>query len=150
MKHLLFCFALLAFGAPAQVQAQQDTTLQILDDLQFDVRSVKVAGDTAVIDLFLLSSQKGEREFRMNTYASTVVDQQENDHMYTQIRMGRVQIRIEDRQNYLNHILQRDVPVALHVTVAGWKQSYGQPSAVRVVFEDSREDGKFREFKIKL
>ena len=86
----------------------------------------------------------------MNTYASTLVDQKDNDILYTQIQMGRVRIHIDDRQNYLNHILSMDVPVSLQFKVAGWKKENGLPQAVKIVFEDSREPGRFRQITVRL
>ena len=147
LKKILF---FLALSLPFLVAAQEDTTVLILDDLQFDVRSVKMSKDTAIIDLYVISSLRQQREFKMNTYASTVVDQQENDVMYTEIQMGRVRIHINDRQNYLNHILSMDVPVPLQFKVAGWKKENGLAQAVKIVFEDSREPGRFRQIKVQL
>lgn len=135
---------------PFFATAQEDTTVLILDDLQFDVQSVNMSGDTAEINLFVISSLRQQREFKMNTYASTVVDKNENDHMYTQIQMGRVSIDLADRQNYLNYLLSMDQPASLKFRVAGWKKENGPPQAVKVVFEDSREPGRFRQIRVKL
>ncbi|MCL7988282.1 hypothetical protein M8998_10065 [Sphingobacterium sp. lm-10] len=147
LKKILF---FLAFSLPFLLAAQEDTTVLILDDLQFDVRSVKMNKDTAIVDLYVISSLRQEREFKMNTYASTLVDKKDNDVMYSQIQMGRVRIDISDRQNYLNHILTMDIPVALQFKVAGWKKENGPPQAVKIVFEDSREPGRFRQIKVQL
>lgn len=135
---------------PFCVAAQQDTTVQSLDDIQFDVKSAQVEGDTATVALFLISLARGEREFKMNTYASVVEDARYNDHMYSSIQMGRVMVRLEDRQNYLHYLLAQDTPVPLTIKVANWREANGKPTAVRIVFEDSREEGRFREVSVKL
>ncbi len=140
----------LLWGLPLALVAQEDTTVLLLDDLQFDVRSVNVSKDTAIVDLYVISSLRQQREFKMNTFASTVVDQNDKELMYTQIQMGRVRIHINDRQNYLNHVMAMDVPVALQFKVAGWKKENGLPEAVNIVFEDSRESGRFRQIKVRL
>lgn len=140
----------LVFSFPFLLAAQEDTTVLLLDDLQFDVQSVKMNKDTAIVDLFVISSLRQQREFKMNTYASTLLDQKDNDILYTQIQMGRVRIHIDDRQNYLNHILSMDVPVSLQFKVAGWKKENGLPQAVKIVFEDSRESGRFRQITVRL
>ena len=143
-------FLFLAFTFPFLLAAQEDTTVLLLDDLQFDVQSVKVNKDTAIVDLFVISSLRQQREFKMNTYASTLVDQKDNDILYTQIKMCRVRIHIDDRQNYLHYILSMDVPVSLQFKVAGWKKENGLPQAVKIVFEDSREPGRFRQITVRL
>lgn len=147
LKQILLIMLLLS---PFYLVAQQDTTVLILDDIQFDVKSIRVVDDTSTVELFLISLSKGEREFKMNTFASVVEDAQYNDHMYTTIQMDRIQIRFEDRQNYLHYLLAADKPVMLTFKVANWHKEYGKPQALRIVFEDSKEEGRFRELSVKL
>lgn len=149
MRLILFISALL-FSLPLFVSAQQDTTTTTLDDLQFDVKSVSVKDDTLTIAFFVLSYQRGEREFKLNTFASQIVDAKDDDHLYSSILFGRVFIDIEDRQNYLSYVLQEDTPVAVQVKVGNWQKQYGKPQAIRLVFEDSEEQGRFRELRLKL
>lgn len=139
----LLCISLFAF-------AQEDTTTTTLDDIQVDVKKVAVVKDTAIIDLFVISYQKHEREFKLNTFASQIIDAKHNDHLYSSILFGRVHISIADRQNYLNYVLPENKPVSVRIKVNNWKKEYGKPQAIRVIFEDSEEEGRFRELRVRL
>lgn len=147
-KHLSLLIGLLSISLFAV--AQEDTTITALDEIQVDVKKVSLVKDTAIIDLFVISDQKGEREFKLNTFASQIVDAKHNDHLYSSILFGRVFISIEDRQNYLHYVLPENAPVAVQIKVSNWKKEYGKPQAIRLVFEDSEEEGRFRELRVKL
>lgn len=146
----LFLIALTGFYSNA-VQAQSnDTTLLVLDELQFDVADSYVKNDTAFIELFVINTDYANREFKMNNYASLIVDEQDDEHFFTEIRMNRVLIRLEDQTNYLHYMLTQDIPVSLQFKVANWTTERGHPQAVKIVFEDKQEAGRFRELKVYL
>ncbi len=136
-------FYILLSGCLAAQEQNEDTLKNIKDNIQIDVKSVstKEHSDTLSIELFLISYQMDPREFKLNTYATQVVDSTGNSHLFTTIQMGRVQVRLTDQQNYLHYLLEEDVPVPLTIEVGNWKGK--KASKVRVVFEDSTEEGKF-------
>lgn len=120
-----------------------DGTKNIKDDIQVDVKSVdiKAEGDTLSIALFLISYQMPPREFKLNTYATQVIDREGGEHLCSSMEMGRVLVHLADRQNYLHYLLEEDTPVPLTIKIGDWQE--GEPSKVRLVFEDSTEEGRF-------
>ncbi|WP_437919288.1 hypothetical protein [Sphingobacterium sp. LRF_L2] len=134
---LLCCCCNLSF-------AQEDPTRNVLDDVQIDLKHVKLdpEHDTLTVELFLISYQRQPREFKLNTYATQVTDDAGERHFFTSIEMGRVLLRLADKQNYLHYLLEDDVPVSLTIKVADWK-SKAVPRKIALVFEDSTEEGKF-------
>ncbi|MBE8714032.1 hypothetical protein C4F49_10105 [Sphingobacterium sp. KB22] len=128
-------------------QTEERVPLEI-DDLQIDVKSVKVDSktDTAVIELFLISLGRNPREFKLNVFGTQVIDEKSNSNFITTIKFGRVLVSLADRQNYLHYLLQPDMPVLLSIKVANWsKTNKTKPAQVKLVFEDSKEVGKFIE-----
>lgn len=136
-------FYILLSGSLTAQEQNEGTLNNIKDNIQIDVKSVstKEDSDTLSIDLFLISYQMDPREFKLNTYATQVVDSTGNSHLFSNIQMGRVQVRLTDQQNYLHYLLEEDVPVPLTIEIGNWKGK--KASAVRLVFEDSTEEGKF-------
>lgn len=126
--------------------------LMVVDDIQIDVKNVSLSpkGDTAIVELFLISYQKDPREFKLNTFASGVVDSQGRPYLYTAMQMGKVMLRVEDRQNYLHYLLEQDIPVLLQIKTASWVKQWGKPRAVKLAFEESTEEGKFLEVDVSL
>lgn len=59
--------------------------------------------------------------------------------------MGRVNIRFEDKQNYLHYLLQPDTPVELTVLADNIAPEAEAIHLVKLVFEDSTEEGRFLE-----
>src|SRR5690606_40627615 len=113
----------------------------VVDDIQIDDERVQQYAETLIIDLFLISYKMEPREFKLNTFASPVVDEKGQLHLYTTLTMGRVMTRIEDRMNYLHYLLEEDEPVSFQVKIANWKG--GRPQKLLLDFEDSEEIGKF-------
>lgn len=132
--------------------AQEEVISMEVDDIQIDVKDVYLSkkGDTATVKLFLISLTKNPREFKMNTFASGVIDTSGKPALYASMEMGRVKVVITDRQNYLHYFLERDEPVLLKIKTANWKKQWGKPQVVKLTFEDSEEEGKFLEVEIKL
>lgn len=117
----------------------------VVDDIQIDIREVSVKGDSAVVDLFLISYKKNAREFKLNTFASGLVDSQGTPYLYKSMKMGRISVDVSHRQNYIHYLLEQDVPVSLRVVTPNWKKQWGKPRQVKLSFEDSEEEGKFLE-----
>lgn len=138
---------LLVFCGFFKVKGQE---AYVIDDIQIDVKSMRLdqKKDTLTIDFFLISYQKGVREFKLNTYATQVLDYEGVGHMYANMKMGRVLVRLADRQNYLHYLLEEDVPVPFRLRVANWGDK--DPSKVVFVFEDSAEEGKFIDATVNL
>src|SRR5690606_6922620 len=88
------------------VSLAQEASPLVVDDIQVDVKDVKVSvkGDSVTVDLFLISYKKDPREFRLNTFASGVVDSKGTPYLYAHMQLGRVKIDVSDRQNYLNYL----------------------------------------------
>lgn len=145
MKRLLFLLYLpLCWLSSNTLLAQeQEPEKNIKDDIQVDVKSTKinVGGDTLSIELFLISYQMDPREFKLNTFATQIVDNEGDKHLFTTMKMGRVLVQLADRENYLHYLLEEDIPVPLTIHVGDWKGK--KASKVLLVFEDSKEEGKF-------
>jgi hypothetical protein len=139
-------FASLSFGQ------DEEKPLVVVDDIQIDVKDVSLSpkGDTAIVELFLISYQKNPREFKLNTFASGVVDSQGKPYLYASIQMGKVRLNLEDKQNYLHYLLEQDLPVLLRIKTAAWTQRWGKPKQLNLTFEDSTEEGKFLEVGVDL
>src|SRR5690606_20579082 len=143
---LYFLFLTLGILLSGDLLAQkqdEDSLKNIKDDIQVDVKSVRTIanGDTLSIELFLISYQMDPREFKLNTFATQVLDSEGNRHLITRMKMGRVLVQLADRQNYLHYLLEEDMPVSLTMQVGDWKGK--KASKVILVFEDSTEEGRF-------
>jgi len=134
------------------ISLAQEASPLVIDDIQVDVKDVMIStkGDSVTVDLFLISYKKDPREFRLNTFASGVVDSKGIPYLYASMQMGRVKIDVSDRQNYLNYLLEPDEPVMLRLKTGAWKKQWGKPQQVKLTFEDSVEEGKFLEATIDL
>lgn len=122
----------------------------VIDDIQVDVKEVIAKGDSAVVELFLISYKKNPREFKLNTFASGIADSQGTPYLYKTMQMGRILATVEQRQNYLHYLLEQDVPVSLRVVTSNWKKQWGKPKQFKLSFEDSEEEGKFLEVILEL
>ena len=151
MKRLLTILCMLVWGCVASL-AQSTVTPEpfVIDDIQIDVREVAVRGDSAVVELFLISYDKNPREFKLNTFGSGITDSQGTPYLYKSMQMGRIVVDVEHRQNYIHYLLEQDVPVSLRIVTPSWKKQWGKPKQVKLSFEDSEEEGKFLEVIIDL
>lgn len=124
----------------------------LVDDIQVDVKNVSLSakGDSATVEIFLISYKKGTREFKLNSFASGIVDSKGQPYLYDSIQMGKVLVRLSDRQNYIHYLLEEDQPVKLVVKTGGWKKQWGKPQQFKLAFEDSEEEGKFLEMIVDL
>lgn len=133
-----------------QAFGQQDSTVNITDDIQVDVKSVTLDShsDTLTVELFLISYQVDPREFKLNTFATQLVDDTGGSHLFWSIQMGRVLVKIGDRQNYLHYLIEENEPVPFTLKIAGWGEKAA--SKLNVVFEDSNEVGKYITHQVNL
>ncbi len=143
MKRICLLFAMFVWLSCGLLHAQEEVKGNVLDDIQVDVKAVHLDpdNDTLTIDLFLISYHMDQREFKLNTYATQVLDVNGKQHLFTSLKMGRILIHIKDRQNYLHYLFEENVPVPLIIKYAHWKQE--RPKKLLLVFEDSTEEGKF-------
>jgi hypothetical protein len=151
MKKVLCGLSFILFTHLAFAQ-EIDTTAILVDEIQVDIKHVGLSakGDTATVDLFLISYQRNPREFKLNTYATQVGDSKGNYHLYDSMKMGKVLVLLAHRQNYLHYFMEEDVPVPFQVKVANWTKVRGKPTHLKLVFEDSKEEGKYVEKIVEL
>lgn len=152
MKNIfLSLFFALALTIPQFGFAQeQDTTLNVVDDIQFDLHSVTTSGDSLVIDVFVISYDKNPREFRLNVFASAIIDSEEQSHMLTTAQMDRVIVNLDDRQNYLNFLLHQDKPAAIKIKLSPLTEEIKQAKLLKLVFNALDDEGQFLEAYIDL
>ena len=132
-----------SLGASTLFAQENVSAKDLRDDLQVDVKSVKVdaKGDTLSVELFLISYQMVPREFKLNTFATQIVDSEGQHHLFSVMKMGRVFMQVADKQNYLHYLLEEDVPVPFSIQVGDWNGK--KASKLLLVFEDSKEEGRF-------
>ena len=152
MKNIfLSLFFALALTIPHLGFAQeQDTTLNVVDDIQFDLHSVTTSGDSLVIDVFVISYDKNPREFRLNVFASAIIDSEEQSHMLTTAQMDRVIVNLDDRQNYLNFLMHQDKPAAIKIKLSPLTEEIKQAKLLKLVFNALDDEGQFLEAYIDL
>ena len=122
----------------------------MVDDIQFDLKSVTASGDTLVVDLFAISYDKNPREFRLNVFASALIDAQEESHMLTSVQIDRVIVQLSDRENYLNYLLQQDKPVNIKLKLTPMTEEIKNAKMVKIVFNALEEEGQFLDAFIDL
>lgn len=146
--------AIMWIGACVVTQGQEKEQLTphlvIVDDIQIDLKDIYLSpkGDTAIVELFLISLQKNPREFKMNSFASGMTDSKGKPFLYSTMEMGKIRLDIADRQNYLHYLMEQDLPVLLRIRTAGWSKQWGKPQQAKLTFEESTEEGKFLEIEL--
>ncbi len=151
MKQIIWFLGLaLAFFLPKTSQAQEDSNLNVVDDIQFDLKSVTASGDTLVVDLFAISYDKNPREFRLNVFATALIDAQEESHMLTSVQIDRVIVQLSDRENYLNYLLHQDKPVNIRLKLTPMTEEIKNAKMVKIVFNALEEEGQFLDAFIDL
>lgn len=151
MKQIIWFLGLaLTFFLPKISQAQEDPNLNVVDDIQFDLKSVTASGDTLVVDLFAISYDKNPREFRLNVFATALIDAQEESHMLTSVQIDRVIVQLSDRENYLNYLLHQDKPVNIRLKLTPMTEEIKNAKMVKIVFNALEEEGQFLDAFIDL
>lgn len=132
--------------------AQTEKPLLVVDDIQIDIKNIYLSslGDTAVVEMYLISYQKNPRELKINTFASGIMDSNGKTFLYTSMLIGRILVSVDTRQNYIHYLLEQDVPVRFLVKTANWNKQWGMPKQFKLAFEDSTEEGKFLEVDVNL
>ncbi|MCA5004162.1 hypothetical protein [Sphingobacterium bovistauri] len=123
-----------------------------INEIEVWTKSVQLSakGDTATIELYLQSYLKNPREFKLNTFSSGLLSGNEKPLWYHSMQMGKVHVRLEDKQNYLHYLLTRNEPVVLTIKTGGWKKQWGKPKQLKLAIEDFEEQGKILEYTIDL
>lgn len=152
MRFILIVILILAGGISHTLYAQQseDPTVNVVDDIQFDLQSAIIGGDTLEVKLFAISYEKEPREFRVNVFASGWVDALGETHMLHSVQADRVMVRLADRQNYLNYLLHQDVPVQITLKAVPISEKKDEAKQVKIVFASLAEEGRFIEALIDL
>jgi len=147
---LLFFFLVSCLVCQKAFSQSEDTLLQVVDDIQFDLKSVTSSGDTLIIDLFAISYDKNPREFRLNVFGSSLVDEKDVTHLFNSIQMDRVIVNLDERQNYLNYLLHQDVPVAIRLKISPMTEELIHSKKVKLVFSSLEQEGQFLDVWIDL
>lgn len=151
MKQIIWFLGLaVVFFLPKNSQAQEDPNLNVVDDIQFDLKSVTASGDTLVVDLFAISYDKNPREFRLNVFATALIDAQEESHMLTSVQIDRVIVQLSERENYLNYLLHQDKPVNIKLKLTPMTEEIKNAKMVKIVFNALEEEGQFLDAFIDL
>lgn len=137
----------LSAGQGERVPTAQDSSGLTMDGIRFEVTTFAIdsATNTATVTLTLTCLSERSRELKINVYGTQLVDDQRNAYYFSTITMGRVLMRFEDRRNYLHYLLQPDTPVALTITAQGISPGAATIQVAKIVFEDSKDDGRFLE-----
>lgn len=122
----------------------------VVDEIQIDVKSVQIDAKlkTASVELFLTSYSRNERELKLNTYGTQLVDAKGVKYLFGTLGLGKIFVKLQDKQNYINYLMKMDEPVQLTITVANWIK--GKPKELILVFEDSEEEGHYIETAVQL
>lgn len=127
------------------VVASQDSSVIIVDEVRFETKQFVIdsAARKATAVVSLTSMNERPRELKINSYGTQLVDAKRNSYYFSTITLGRVLMRFEDRQNYLHYLLQPSIPVTLTITATDISSTAGAMHMVKIVFEDSKEEGRF-------
>ncbi|MFB2118999.1 hypothetical protein [Parapedobacter sp. 2B3] len=125
----------------------QDSAGVVMDNIRFVATAYAIdsATHTATVTLTLTCLSERSRELKVNVYGTQLVDDQRKAYYFSTLTMGRVLMRFEDRQNYLHYLLQPNTPVQLTITAEGISARATAIQLVKVVFEDSKDEGRFLE-----
>ncbi len=143
---LVFVSATLAANAnPSAGNAAMKDTAVVIDDIRFAIERLDIDSATGVatVELLLTSLKENPRELKINVYGTQLVDNDRNAYYFSTITLGRVLIRFEDKQNYLHYLLQPDTGAKLTITAEGIASAVDFIQVVKIVFEDSTEEGRF-------
>jgi len=130
-----------------QSNVRPDSAGVVIDNIQFKAERFVIdsATHTATVTLSITSLKDKPREFKMNAYGTQLVDNERNAYYFSTIGLGRVLMRFEDKQNYLHYLLQPEQPAKLTVTADAISAEARAIQVVKIVFEDSTEEGRFLE-----
>lgn len=153
MKKLVIIGMLMlsVWGASAQNSvdgaASPDSNVVVLDDIRFEAEQFVIdsTARAATVTLTLTSLKDKPRELNINVYGTQLVDNNQQAYYFSTITLGRVRVRFEDKQNYLHYLLQPDIPAKMTITTRAVSDLAETIQVVKIVFEDSAENGRFLE-----
>lgn len=142
---VLAFFGSVAVGNEADVTFATDSSVVTVDDIRFEVERFHIDPTTnmATVELQLSSLRENPRELKINSYGTQLVDNNRDAYYFSTITLGRVLVRFEDKQNYMHYLLQPDAPVKLTITAENIASTADSIQVVKIVFEDSMEEGRF-------
>ncbi len=122
-----------------------DTAVVVVDDIRFEAAQFHIDSSTrvATAELLLTNLNENPRELKINVYGTQLVDNDRNAYYFSTITLGRVLMRFEDKQNYLHYLLQPNTPAKLIITAENIESTTAFIQVVKIVFEDSKEEGRF-------
>lgn len=128
----------------ARGTAARDSSVLVIDDIRFEAERFVVdsATNVATVELSLVNLKKTPRELKVNVYGTQLVDDRRDAYYFSTIGLGRVLMRFTDKQNYLHYLLQPDSPAKLVITAESISPG-AAIQVVKIVFEDSAEEGRF-------
>lgn len=148
----LFVWALCLMSTTLSAQTAdtlvtQDSSGLVMDAIRFEAigYAIDSATNTAIVTLTLTCLSERSRELKVNVYGTQLVDDQRNAYYFSTLTMGRVLMRFEDRLNYLHYLLQPGAPATLTITAQNVSPEASAIQVVKVVFEDSKDEGRFLE-----
>lgn len=149
-KIVVICMLLLCGQFVSAQSSQTEKEPLVVDEIQIDVKNVQVdaKSKSASVELFLTSYTRNGRELKLNTYGTQLVDSKGTKHLFGSIGVGKILVKLEDKQNYINYLMKMDEPVLLTIKVANWVK--GKPKELILVFEDSEEEGHYIETAVQL
>lgn len=148
---LILFISLVCFDKSFSQDTLQRNSINV-NEIEIWTKKVELnaAGDTATVELYLQSYLKNPREFKLNTFSTGLLSGSVKPMWYASMRLGKVLVHLEDRQNYLHYLLTRDEPVVLTIITTEWKKQWGNPKQIKLAIEDYAEQGKILEYIIDL
>lgn len=148
INRYLLMVSLIVLCLPMARAQQADTTdILFIDDITITAKPFVLNRETntATAKLTLLSEKAVPREFKLNVFGTQVFGDDRQAYFFQTASLGRVMVRFEDKQNYLHYLLQPDTPVELTIVAGVIKAGTESVPLVKLVFEDSQEEGRFIE-----
>lgn len=142
-----FSAVFILIGIGNMAFGQMDTSKTIVDDIQFDLKEVKISADTIEVSFFLISYAEHPREFRLNNFASQLFDKNGKGHFFDALQMGKVRVLFAARQNYLDYLLINNTPVELTIRYP-FDSEVNQAEYAKLVFQENSNEGRFLEVEI--
>ncbi len=96
----------------------------------------------AVAELIITNLKATDRDFAMNVYGTVLKTTDKKEYLFSQLSMGRITVKLTDRQNYLRYLLPRDQPTRLQVSFP-FSGDLSAVSGISLVVESGTEAGRF-------
>jgi len=131
----------------ARAQQADTTGILLIDDITITAKPFVLNREdhTATAKLTLASEKDVPREFKLNVFGTQVFGDDRQAYFFQTATLGRVTVRFEDKQNYLHYLLHPDTPVELTIVADAITADTDSIPLIKLVFEDSKENGRFIE-----